>query len=51
MPEKDSLFVRKLAEAGLSDADIAVVLATMSEICEVCWNAERPCYCAPGYDE
>ncbi len=40
--EKDSLFVKRLRDRGLSDADIEAVLDVMLDICQHCcdwWEA------------
>lgn len=46
----DSLFVERL-RPFLGEEQIAQVLSVMGEVCNLCWENEEPCYCAPEYDE
>lgn len=43
--KKDVLLVKKLDNLGLSEPQIVYVLDCIEEICNHCWNKQKPCHC------
>lgn len=45
------LFIDRLLDRGLSKIQVVTVLRTLGDTCNECWNATKPCYCSPAFDE
>lgn len=46
---EDSLFVKRLRNRGLKDAQIAMVLDVLDSVCLECLNWPKPCYCKKAF--
>jgi hypothetical protein len=42
---QDSLFVKRLRQAGLTDKQIEQVLKVVDNTCNQCWNNHAKCQC------